>query len=95
VLRLSNDPAKVDQVPKLLQIAHQRLLSDPEIRMLADALRRHEPWLEWSRKREKPWFEADPTWLHIHECVSTQALPHFPLRGNGVFVFTMGKVMAE
>ena len=42
--------------------------------MLADALRRHEPWLEWSGKREKPWFEADPMPLHIHERVSTQAI---------------------
>jgi adenine-specific DNA-methyltransferase len=41
---------------------------------LAEALRRHEPWLEWSGKREKPWFEVDPVALHIHERVSTQAI---------------------
>jgi hypothetical protein len=30
--------------------------------------------LEWSGKREKPWFEADPVALHMHERVSTQAI---------------------
>lgn len=74
VLRFSNEPAKADQLPELLQIAHQRPPSDPEIRMLADALRRHEPWLEWSGKCEMPWFEADPMPFHIHERVSTQAI---------------------
>ena len=42
--------------------------------MLTDALQRHEPWLEWSGKREKPWFEVDPVALHMHERVSTQAI---------------------
>ena len=42
--------------------------------MLADALRRHEPWLEWSGKREKPWFEVEPVALHMHERISTQAI---------------------
>jgi hypothetical protein len=41
---------------------------------LADALRRHEPWLEWSGKREKPWFEVEPVALHMHERISTQAI---------------------
>ena len=36
--------------------------------------RRHEPWLEWSGKREKPWFEVDPVALHMHERISTQAI---------------------
>ena len=42
--------------------------------MLGDALRRHEPWLEWSGKREKQWFDVDPVALHMHERVSTQAI---------------------
>ncbi len=42
--------------------------------VLAQALRRHEPWLEWAGKRERPWFEVDPPALHIHERVSTQAM---------------------
>jgi len=35
---------------------------------------RYEPWLEWSGKREKPWFEVEPVALHMHERVSTQAI---------------------
>ena len=45
-----------------------------EAKLLADALRRHEPWLEWSGKREKPWFEVEPVALHMHERISTQAI---------------------
>jgi adenine-specific DNA-methyltransferase len=74
VLRFSDDPAKTDELPLLLQRAKQRPLSDPEIQQLAEALRNHEPWLEWSGKREKPWFAVDPSPLHIHERVSTRAI---------------------
>ena len=42
--------------------------------ILAAALERYEPWLEWSGKRERPWFEVDPVALHMHERVSTQAI---------------------
>ena len=42
--------------------------------MLASALKRHEPWLEWSGKQERPWFVVDPVALHMHERVSTQAI---------------------
>ena len=45
----------------------KRALSADEAKVLADALRRHEPWLEWSGKREKPWFEVEPVALHMHE----------------------------
>ena len=41
---------------------------------LAEALRTHEPWLEWAGKREARSFEVDPVALHIHERVSTQAI---------------------
>lgn len=44
------------------------------MRVLADALRGHEPWLQWSGKRERPWFEVEPPALHILERVSTQAM---------------------
>ena len=74
VLRFSDDPAKADQLPELLQIARQRALTPDEAKVLADALHNHEPWLEWSGKREKPWFETDPVALHMHERVSTQAI---------------------
>ncbi len=74
VLRSSDDPSDRDQLPELLQTARQRALSDEEARTLAAALRKHEPWLEWSGKREKLWFEVDPVALHMHEQVSTQAI---------------------
>jgi adenine-specific DNA-methyltransferase len=65
VLRFSNDPAAADQLPELLQTARQRALTADEAKVLADALRNHEPWLEWSGKREKPWFETDPWTLGV------------------------------
>jgi len=74
VLRFADDPAKTDELPELLREAKQRPLSDTKARMLAGALRKHEPWMEWSGKREKPWFEVDPSPLHICERVSTQAI---------------------
>ena len=74
VLRSSNQPAETDRLPELLRTARQRALSEDEAQLLATALRRHEPWLEWSGKRERPWFEVDPVALHIHERVSTQAM---------------------
>jgi len=74
VLRFSNEPALADRLPELLRTARERALSEEEVALLAQALRRHEPWLEWSGKRERPWFEVDPVALHIHERVSTQAM---------------------
>ena len=73
-LRSSPDAAAADRLPELLAEARQRALSEDEARLLADALRRHEPWLEWSGKRERPWFEVEPVALHMHERVSTQAI---------------------
>ena len=74
LLRFADDPAAADRLPALMQTARERALSEDEARLLADALRRHEPWLEWSGKRERPWFELEPPALHIHERVSTQAM---------------------
>ncbi|MBL8374910.1 site-specific DNA-methyltransferase [Accumulibacter sp.] len=74
MLRSATDAATADKLPKLLAIARQRALSAEEAEVLADALRRHEPWLEWSGKREKPWFEVEPVALHMHERISTQAI---------------------
>ena len=74
VLRSSPDAAATDRLPELLAAARQRPLSEEEATLLEDALRRHEPWLEWSGKRERPWFEVDPVALHMHERVSTQAI---------------------
>lgn len=74
VLRSAADAAETDKLPVLLATARKRALTDDEARTLADALRRHEPWLEWSGKREKPWFEVEPVALHMHERISTQAI---------------------
>lgn len=63
-----------DKLPELLAKARTSPLSDDEARLLAEALRVHEPWLEWTGKREKKWFEVDPVALHIHERISTQAI---------------------
>jgi adenine-specific DNA-methyltransferase len=73
-LRFSDDPAQADRLPLLLQTARERALTEDEAQELAYALRRHEPWLEWAGKREKPWFEVEPVALHMHERVSTQAM---------------------
>ena len=73
-LKFADDPAAADRLPILLDTARKRALNEDEARELAEALRRHEPWLEWSGKRERPWFEVEPPALHIHERVSTQAM---------------------
>jgi adenine-specific DNA-methyltransferase len=69
------DPTgRSDGLPELLATARQRSLTEAEARTLAEALRVHEPWLEWSGKREASSFTIDPVALHIHERVSTQAI---------------------
>jgi adenine-specific DNA-methyltransferase len=73
-LRSATDATETDRLPELLQTSRKRALNDDEAQMLAAALRKNEPWLEWSGKREKPWFEVEPVALHIHERVSTQAI---------------------
>ena len=73
-LRFADDPAAADRLPQLLATARERALSADEAALLADALRRHEPWLEWSGKRERPWFEVEPPALRIHERVIAQAM---------------------
>ena len=74
VLRSAADAAATDALPELLHEATRRPLSETEVAELAQALRRHEPWLEWSGKRERLWFTVDPVALHMHERVSTQAI---------------------
>lgn len=74
VLRSSQDATGEDRLPELLSEARKRALTDEEARTLADALRQRQPWLEWSGKREKPWFEVEPVALHMHERISTQAI---------------------
>jgi len=73
VLRFDLD-AEADKLPELLAEAQNRLLTEEEAHLLADALRNHQPWLEWAGKREARGFEVDPVALHIHERLSTQAI---------------------
>ena len=63
-----------DKLPDLLEKAKREPLTEAEARLLAEALRRQEPWLEWAGKRESNGFAVDPVALHIHERVSTQAI---------------------
>lgn len=72
---LRADPSgRADALPPLLAKATREALTAEEASLLAEALRRHEPWLEWAGKREQPGFAVDPVALHIHERVSTQAI---------------------
>jgi len=71
-----------DSLPELLEKAKKEILSEAELKILAEALRKHEPWLEWTGKREKKWFEVDPVALNIHERVSTQAILKMAKREN-------------
>src|SRR3954463_15881303 len=41
-----------DKLPELLAEASRRKLTTEEVRLLAEALRTQEPWLEWAGKRE-------------------------------------------
>jgi adenine-specific DNA-methyltransferase len=73
VLRFDETGAS-DRLPELLATARQRPLTEEEAQLLAEALKNRQPWLEWSGKREKAWFDVDPVALHIHERVSAQAI---------------------
>jgi adenine-specific DNA-methyltransferase len=65
---------KTDSIEKLIENASHRKLEPHEIKLLQEAMRNHEPWLEWAGKREQQWCVADPVALHIHERISTQAI---------------------
>lgn len=75
---LRHDPTgKADRVLALVEKAGREPLSPEEKKLLEEALRDHQPWLEWSGKREaeeKGFFEVDPVALSIHERVSPQAI---------------------
>ena len=73
VLRF-DETGESDRLPELLAEATRRKLTAEEADTLADALRHHQPWLEWTGKREKRWFDVDTVALHIHERVSARAI---------------------
>ena len=71
-----------DQLPELLAKAQQGPLSADEVQILAEALRHHNPWLEWASKQEAESFAVDPVALHIHERVSAKAIVKIAEREN-------------
>ena len=68
-----DDSGESDRVRELVDEATRRRLTESEAQTLADALANRQPWLEWTGKREKRWFEVDPVALHTHERVSALA----------------------
>ena len=77
-----DDSGAPDKLSELLAKATQRKLTCDEARTIADAMRNREPWLEWTGKREKRYFEVDPVALHIHERVSAHANMRIAARQN-------------
>jgi len=73
VLRF-DDTGTADRLHELINKATQQPLSPEDAKILSDALRNTEPWLEWTGKHEQShWFEVDPVALHTHERVSAHA----------------------
>ena len=68
-----DETGNADQIPELLEKAKNGL-SDDEIKILANALKDREPWLEWAGKQEAKSFAVDPVALHIHERLSAKAI---------------------
>ena len=68
-----DESGDADRLPDLIAEATRRKLSEDEAKIIADALRNRQPWLEWTGKREKRWFDVDPVALHTHERVSARA----------------------
>lgn len=76
VLRFDSTGSE-DKLPELIAKATRGPLSEDEAKLLADAIKHREPWLEWAGKREahqKGHFSVDPVALHIHERVSAEAI---------------------
>ena len=63
-----------DKLPELIEEAGKRALTPEEQQLLADALRNHRPWLEWTGKREQQACVVDPVALHIHERLAAKAI---------------------
>ena len=77
-----DESGDADRLPELLQKAQQGPLSADEVQILAEALRHHNPWLEWTGKQEAESFAVDPVALHIHERVSAKAIVKIAEREN-------------
>ena len=68
-----DDTGAADRLRGLIDKAKQEKLIPEEAEELERYLGNPQPWLEWTGKREKQWFEVEPVALHIHERVSAQA----------------------
>ena len=77
-----DESGDADQLPELLQKAQREPLSAEEVQILAEALKNHNPWLEWAGKQEAESFAVDPVALHIHERVSAKAIVKVADREN-------------
>ena len=77
-----DENSDADQLPELLAKVQQGPLSADEVKILAEALRHHSPWLEWASKQEAESFAVDPVALHIHERVSAKAIVKIAEREN-------------
>ena len=77
-----DENGNADQLPELLAKAQRGKLSADEVQILAEALRHHNPWLEWAGKQEVKSFTVDPVALHIHEHVSAKAIVKTAEREN-------------
>ena len=80
---LRSDPhGDVDKLHELLQKAQHEPLTPEEAEKIANALKHHEPWLEWTGKQETKSFTVDPVALHVHERVSAKAILKVTEREN-------------
>ena len=80
---LRSDPdGHVDELHELLQKAQHQTLEPEEAEKIANALKHHEPWLEWAGKQEAKSFTVDPVALHVHERVSAKAILKVAEREN-------------
>ncbi len=80
---LRSDPhGDVDKLHELLQKAQRETLTPEETEKITNALKHHEPWLEWAGKQETKSFTVDPVALHVHERVSAKAILKVAEREN-------------
>ncbi len=80
---LRSDPhGDVDKIHELLDKAQHETLTPEETQKIRDALKHHEPWLEWAGKQETKSFTVDPVALHVHERVSAKAILKVAEREN-------------
>lgn len=69
-----DETGRADDLLPLLEKARHNNLADDEFEILANALKSHQPWLEWAGKREQYGFVVDPVAIHIHERVAAEAI---------------------